>query len=66
MPRTCERCDEVVSKRYFEAFSIRDEFGNRKLWSCPNCSPDGTQLTGPDQKTGSKQYDEDDWGKERW
>ena len=60
MPRECERCGTVVSKRYFAVNAIRQR-GDRdpRLYSCHNCSGPNTVLKGPDEKTGSRYYDDE-------
>ena len=62
--KTCERCGSEVTEPYFRVNSVKDEFGSYRLWSCPACSPDGTTLRGPGDKTGSRAYDDEDYGED--
>ena len=57
MPRSCERCESQVSKSWFRFASIEDKFGDRKVYSCPECVPEGTILRGPDDDHGSRYYE---------
>ena len=54
MLRECKRCGNKVTPTYHRVNCNNYD----ELWSCPDCTPGGETLTGPDENTRTGIYEE--------